>query len=122
MARRIVKHVNEFSVETITALGERKAEARQRQKIEIIVIFILQEITKNARRKLESHVDSAVSCESQTCSENTIFKTSKVSPQDRQCDEHRREAIPREDKIHKKMHEQKVEAHGSQRCSIEESG
>ena len=57
-----------------------------------------EEIIKNARRKLESHEESVLPCES------------------------RREVHSKDDKIQKTIYEHKIEAHESQRCRIQEDG
>ena len=41
---------------------------------------------------------------------NITLVTSRVSPREQHCDEHRRGAIPRDDKIQKTIYEHQIEA------------
>ena len=92
VARCMVKTVEEFSEESTTTLGQRKAEAGQCQKIDFFLtapgILEFEKNLKTKRMKVESHMESAMPCKSPQSVGNTILKTSKVSPDEQQFDEH----------------------------------
>ena len=128
-ARSMVKHVKEILSTKKNSIGQNKCRSSAiPENCEKFIILIASEdlefedMFKNVRRKLESHMESAVPCKSQTRSGNTTLKTSKVSPQEQQCDEHRWEAIPCDDKIRKTIYGQKIEAHEPPRCRFQEYG
>ena len=52
----------------------------------------------------------------------TAIQTSKVCPQEQQCDELKQKAIPGDDRIHKTVYDHKNEVHEPQRCRIQECG